>query len=150
MADRRVSPSAQSDTHYRKDERQVQREELGTFVINRQQTADITATYAFTKQFSASVGVPFTSASWSIPTPTSPVPGPRAQPDARGIGDISATGRYWLGRTERCVNGNVAVGVGVKIPTGEYPPGPIGSSTRFPISICCAPAVLECSPGRLP
>jgi hypothetical protein len=117
----------QSDTHYRKDERQVEREELGTFVINRQQAADITATYAFTKQFSASVGVPFTVASWSIPSPTSPVPGPRAQQDARGIGDISVTGRYWLGRTERCVNGNVAVGVGVKLPTGEY-----GARDTFP------------------
>jgi len=28
----------QSDTHYRLDERQVQREELRTFVINRQST----------------------------------------------------------------------------------------------------------------
>ena len=107
-----------SDRHYRTDEHQVERETRGTFVINRQHAVDLTATYAFTKQFSASVGVPFTSASWSIPTPTAPVPGPRAQQDARGIGDISVTGRYWLGRTERCVNGNVAIGLGVKLPTG--------------------------------
>lgn len=109
-----------SDTHYRLDERQHEREELGTFVVNRQHAVDVTATYAFTKQLSASVGVPFAAASWAIPSPTSPVPGPRAQQDARGIGDITMTGRYWLGKTERCVNGNVSIGAGVKMPTGEY------------------------------
>ena len=92
-----------SDTHYRKDERQVEREELGTFVINRQHAADVTATYAFTRQFSASAGVPFTAASWSIPSPTSPVPGPRAQQDARGIGDISRDGAL-LARTHRALS----------------------------------------------
>jgi hypothetical protein len=110
----------ESDTHYRTDERQVERETRGTFVINRQHAVDLSATYAFTKQLSAAVGIPFTSASWSIPTPTSPEAGPRAQQDARGIGDITVAGRYWLGRTERCVNGNVAIGLGVKLPTGEY------------------------------
>lgn len=110
----------ESDTHYRLDERQVEREERGTFVINRQHATDVTATYAFTRQLSVSAGVPFTAASWSIPSPTSPVPGPRAQQDARGIGDISVNGRYWIGNAEHCVNGNVSIGVGVKMPTGEY------------------------------
>ncbi len=110
----------QSDTHYRLDDRQHEREELGTFVVNRQYAADVTVTYAFTRRFSVSGAVPFTAASWSIPAPTGPSPGPRAQQDARGIGDVSVAGRYWLGDTERCVNGNVAVGVGVKMPTGEY------------------------------
>jgi hypothetical protein len=67
-----------------------------------------------------SVGVPFTAASWSIPSPTAPALGPRAQQDARGLGDISVAGRYWLGNAERCVNGNVSFGLGVKMPTGQY------------------------------
>jgi hypothetical protein len=110
----------QSDRHYRLDEEQHEREELGTYVVNRQYATDVTATYAFTRQISMSVGVPFTSASWSIPSPTAPTLGPRAQQDARGLGDISVIGRYWIGNAERCVNGNVSVGVGVKLPTGDY------------------------------
>jgi hypothetical protein len=110
----------ESDTHYRLDDRQHEREELGTYVVNRQYATDVTATYAFTRQISMSVGVPFTAASWSIPSPTAPTLGPRAQQDARGLGDISVAGRYWIGNAERCVNGNVSVGVGVKMPTGDY------------------------------
>jgi hypothetical protein len=90
----------QSDTHYRLDERQIEREAQGTYVINRQYAADVTATYAFSRQLSASVGVPFTSASWSIPSPTGPALGPRAQQDAHGLGDISVIGRYWIGNAD--------------------------------------------------
>jgi hypothetical protein len=110
----------ESDTHYRLDERQHEREELGTYVVNRQYATDVTATYAFTRQTSMSVGVPYTAASWSIPSPTAPALGPRAQQDARGFGDISFVGRYWIGNAEHCVNGNVSVGFGVKMPTGDY------------------------------
>ncbi|MGH9312513.1 MAG: hypothetical protein ACRD09_06725 [Vicinamibacterales bacterium] len=109
----------ESDTHYRLDERQVEREELATYVVNRQYATDVTATYAFNRQLSLSVGVPFTAASWSIPSPTGPALGPRAQQDARGLGDMSVGGRYWIGNAEHCVNGNVSVGLGVKMPTGE-------------------------------
>ncbi|MDQ3880320.1 MAG: hypothetical protein M3295_04525 [Chloroflexota bacterium] len=109
-----------SDTHYRLDQRQLEREELGTFVINRQHAADLTASYAFTERRSVSVGVPFSVASWSIPSPTGPVPGPRAQQDARGLGDITAMGRMWLLDTRSHTTGNVAVGLGVKVPTGNY------------------------------
>jgi hypothetical protein len=48
------------------------------------------------------------------------VPGPRAQQDARGIGDISIAGRYWLFNTKTHPNWNLAVGTGLKMPTGEY------------------------------
>jgi hypothetical protein len=109
-----------SDTHYRLDDRQVEREDLGTFVINRQHAADLSASYAFTNRLGIGIGVPFTAASWSIPAPTTPVPGPRAQQDARGIGDISAIGRYWLFDPTRHTTGNLAVGIGAKLPTGNY------------------------------
>jgi len=110
----------QSDTHYRLDERQHEREELGTYVINRQHAADLSVSYAFKERIGIAVAVPFTSASWSIPSPTAPVPGPRAQQDARGIGDVSAIGRAWLFDTRTHRNGNLAIGLGVKLPTGEY------------------------------
>jgi hypothetical protein len=109
-----------SDTHYRLDDHQEERETLGTFVINRQHAADASVSYAVSERVSISAAVPFASASWSIPSPTTPTPGPRAQQDARGIGDISISGRYWLFDTKRHPTWNIAVGTGVKMPTGEY------------------------------
>ncbi len=109
----------QSDTHYRLDERQVERETLGTFVINRQHAADASVTYAISERFSLAAAVPFINASWSIPSPTTPTPGPRAQEDARGIGDVSVSGRYWLFDTETHRRGNIAAGLGLKMPTGN-------------------------------
>jgi hypothetical protein len=112
--------SLESDTHYRLDDRQHEREELGTYVINRQHALDISGTYALSERLSVAVAVPFISASWSIPTPTAPRLGPRAQQDGQGIGDVSVVGRYWLFDTRKHRNGNLGVGVGVKVPTGEY------------------------------
>src|SRR5437660_785092 len=109
----------QSQTHYSLDVEQTQREELGTYVINRQRAVDFTVNHTFTERFSMSVGIPVVGASWSIPTPTSPVPGPRAQQDAFGLGDVSVSGRYWMFNTQTHRRGNVAVGVGVKMPTGK-------------------------------
>ena len=109
-----------SDDHYRLDEEQVQRHTLGTFVINHQYAADLSITRAFSERLSMSVGIPWVVASWSIPSPTSPVPGPRAQQDARGLGDMSVSSRYWLFDTKKYQNGNLAIGVGVKAPTGNY------------------------------
>ena len=108
-----------SYTHYSLDVEQVQREQLGTNVINEQRAIDLTVTHALSERFAVAVGVPFISASWSIPTPTSPAPGPRAQQDARGIGDISVNGRYWLLDTRTHRTANIAVGAGVKMPTGK-------------------------------
>ena len=109
-----------SDTHFRRAHEEVPRRQLGTYVVNRQNMADLNATYAFTPRLSASVSVPFVAASWSIPTPTSPVPGPRAQQDARGLGDIGVVGRAWLFDPRCRLGGNLAIGLGVKAPTGEY------------------------------
>jgi hypothetical protein len=118
-----------SDDHYRLDQEQVQRQTLGTFVINHQYAADLMISRAFTERFSLSAGIPWVVASWSIPSPTSPVPGPRAQQDARGLGDISILSRYWLFDTKSHLQGNLAVGAGVKMPTGNY-----RARDRFPDS----------------
>lgn len=109
-----------SDTHYRLDQRQVERETLGTYVINRQHAVDVNVTYAVRERFSLSAAVPFINASWSIPSPIAPAPGPRAQEDGRGIGDVSVSGRYWLLNTQTHRNANIAIGCGFKMPTGNY------------------------------
>lgn len=109
-----------SDTHYRKDHEEEQRRLEGSYVINVQRMLDVTASYGFSPRLSVSFGVPYVSASWSIPTPPRPVPGPRAQQDARGIGDVSAVGRYWLFEPASHATSNVAIGLGLKAPTGDY------------------------------
>lgn len=108
-----------SDDHYRLDNEEVQRHTLGTYVVNKQNAVDLNIGYAVNERFSVAVGVPFVAASWAVPTPIAPPPGPRAPQNGRGLGDISAMGRYWLLDTKTHLNWNLAVGGGVKMPTGK-------------------------------
>jgi hypothetical protein len=108
-----------STDHYGGDVEQVQRQTLGTYVVNTQHALDVTLSRTFTERLSMSVGVPFIAASWGIPSPTAPVPGPRANEDARGLGDISVSARYWLLPTATFRTGNISAGIGVKMPTGN-------------------------------
>jgi hypothetical protein len=108
-----------STDHYSGDVEQVQRQTLDTYVLNIQRMVDVNINRVFTERFSMSVGVPFVASSWGIPSPTSPTPGPRANENSRGIGDISVSGRLWVLPTQKFRSGNVAVGVGVKMPTGN-------------------------------
>lgn len=116
-----------SDKHYVLGEQQYQRTELGTNVINRQKMMDLSGTYAFTTRFNLSVSVPVVVASWSIPSPTAPVPGPRATQHGQGVGDASVVGRYWLFDTDKHGGFNIALGSGIKLPTGAF-----GVTDTFP------------------
>lgn len=107
-----------SDTHYNGTEHQRYRERQHNNVINTQRALDIGVSYAASERFGLSLGIPLVKASWSIPTPTAPVPGPRAKQDASGLGDVSLTGRYWLFAPDS--RHNVSLGLGIKAPTGDY------------------------------
>ncbi|HEX6464023.1 MAG TPA: hypothetical protein VFZ98_06215 [Vicinamibacterales bacterium] len=108
-----------SSDHYVGTVEQVQRHTLGTYVINKQRAAELNYTRTLTERFGVSVGIPYIDSSWAIPTPTSPVPGPRAPEYGRGLGDITVTGQFWVLPTDRYRKGNLSVGVGVKTPTGN-------------------------------
>lgn len=108
-----------STDHYNGDVEQIQRQTLGTYVVNLQHAVDFTVSHTFTPRLSASVGVPFIVASWGIPSPTSPVPGPRATEHAHGIGDVSVSGRMWVLPTDKYTSGNLSIGVGLKTPSGN-------------------------------
>lgn len=110
----------ESSTHYSGSVRQREREELGTFVVNKQQVLDFGLTYHLSRRWNLSLGVPLVKASWSIPTPVAPTPGPRAQQDAEGLGDVSLTARGWLWDPAVSTRANVGFGLGVKAPTGDY------------------------------
>jgi len=107
-----------SDTHYSGSEHQRYREREGTFVINTQQALDLSVSYAASDRLSFTLGVPVVKASWAVPTPIRPVPGPRAKQEASGLGDVSLTGRYWVFAPQS--RHNVSLGLGIKAPTGEY------------------------------
>jgi hypothetical protein len=115
-----------STDHYSGTVEQIQRQTLQTYVVNMQHAVDLTVSRTFTSRFSMSVGVPFLAASWGIPSPTAPTPGPRATQDAHGLGDISVSGRYWVLPTNTFKSGNISVGLGVKMPTGNS-----GSKDRY-------------------
>jgi hypothetical protein len=111
--------SLRSDRHFSGTIEQVEREELGNFVVNKQQILDLGATYQLNRQFNITLGIPIlVYGSWSIPLPINP-PGTRQVQSAEGLGDIILTGRYWLLDCNRYQRGNVALGLGVKFPTGN-------------------------------
>lgn len=108
--------------HYNGTVEQVQRETRKTFVINRQNIFDLTGTFGVTRQASVYVDVPYIHSGWSVPLPQGNAvtpPGPRYQQNAAGLGDISVGVKFWAMDTDRHPNENVALSVGVKLPTGK-------------------------------
>jgi hypothetical protein len=115
-----------STDHYNGAVEQVQRQTQGTYVVNLQHAFDLTINHTLTPRVSIAAGVPFVAASWGIPSPTAP-PGPRANQNGRGLGDISLSGRSWILPTDRFRRGNISAGIGMKMPTGNS-----GYKDRYP------------------
>jgi hypothetical protein len=110
-----------SNDHYSGTQFQYARKANETYVINTQQLYDLSATYFFDNRWSASFSLPVVNASWALPTPIAPVPpGPRAEQNASGIGDVILSGRFWAFDPEKHRRGNLSIGLGVKAPTGDY------------------------------
>jgi len=109
-----------SDDHYNGVKFQYARKANETYVINTQQLYDLSATYYFTNRWSASLSVPVVNSTWALPTPIAPLPpGPRAEQNSSGLGDIIVSGRLWMLDPEKHPRGNWSLGLGVKAPTGK-------------------------------
>jgi cytochrome oxidase Cu insertion factor (SCO1/SenC/PrrC family) len=108
-----------SSDHYNGTVEQVARQTADTYVVNLQHMVDVNLSHNFSSRFSASVGVPFINSSWGIPMPLAGGRAARVDQVGRGLGDISASGRAWVLPTGRFTSGNIAVGLGVKMPTGN-------------------------------
>jgi peroxiredoxin len=108
-----------STDHYNGEVEQLQRQTLDTYVVNLQHMLDVNISHNFTERFSMSAGVPFVNSSWGIPSPQSAGRAARADEVGRGLGDISVSGRIWVLPTKRFTSGNIAVGLGLKMPTGN-------------------------------
>ncbi len=107
-----------SHDHYNGTVEQTQRQDLHTYVVNTQDSLDLSGTYALTRRFSLALALPLVRASWSIPLPVTST-GQRNEQNAQGIGDVTVTGRYWMFNPEAHRRGNLSLGLGVKAPTGR-------------------------------
>ena len=77
--------------HYSLDVEQVQRQQLGTTVINTQKQTLFSVAHAVNDRVSFAVAVPVVVATWGIPRPLTP-PGPRATEHGQGLGEHGGQG----------------------------------------------------------
>lgn len=109
-----------SDRHFRGTHEERNRTAEHSEVINTLHLAEIGLRYHFDRQTSLSVGVPYLMAQRSHPirNDNRDVVG-RSVLNSRGLGDITVVGRRLLFDPSVRRRGNLSVGVGVKLPTGD-------------------------------
>ncbi|GAB3887784.1 hypothetical protein [Spirosoma agri] len=112
--------------HFVGDEEQKQRVEQGTQVINVSHALDLGLTYLVNPRLSFSVNLPiqyndrsslyehYGNAIAQNPAQK------RFHTGSQGIGDLRISGSYWLINPVKLPKANLAVGLGVKLPTGNY------------------------------
>lgn len=110
-----------SDRHFVGHEEQTNRAAEHSQVINRINAADVTITRKYPKGWRVSVSIPYLIAERSNPIrdpDTRAVVG-RSETAAKGIGDLALVGRKWLWDPATHPKGNISLGFGGKIPTGD-------------------------------
>ena len=104
--------------HFVGTKEQKQRVALGTEVINHSYTLDITPTFHLNKWWSFSLDVPILantrSSLYEHDGKT------RHDTHSFGVGDIRVTAYSWLLDPAKMPRGNVQLGLGIKLPTGDY------------------------------
>jgi hypothetical protein len=108
-----------SDKHFVGSDYQEIRDELGNQVINHVNLADLTVRYQATKRIELSAGLPYFMGTRSQTTSVSGGPLQRYQTAARGLGDIFLTTHRWMFDPDTHPGGNLQLGIGIKIPTGQ-------------------------------
>jgi hypothetical protein len=104
--------------HFVGTEEQEQRVEDGTDVRNYAYSADISITRNFTRRFSASIAIPFNH---NVRTSLYEHGGQaRYKTNSAGLGDISLTAYTMMFDPAKGGKGNIQLGLGVKLPTGNY------------------------------
>lgn len=112
--------------HFVGDQEQKQRVEQGTQVINIAHALDLGLTYLVNQRLSFSVNLPiqyYDRSSLYEHYGNSVAQNPdqkRFHTGSRGIGDLRISGNYWLVNPVKLPKANLAVGLGVKLPTGNY------------------------------
>lgn len=111
--------------HFRGSHEEVERVENGTEVINKANSIELGLVYGITDRLSVSAALPinFNDRSSLYEHYGNSI---EANPDqkrfhtsSKGIGDLRVTGTYWLMDPNKGGKGNIALGLGVKAPTGD-------------------------------
>ena len=103
---------------------QPQRVEEKTEVINDQNSFDFGLTYAVTNRLSFTLNVPLSYNDRSslyehYGNGTPAGSNPRFHTQSQGVGDMRLSASYWLINPIKAPKGNIAIGVGIKAPTGN-------------------------------
>lgn len=110
--------------HFVGTEEQKERVERGTEVINHTFSTEVGLTRNFNPRWSAALFVPLTSNARSSMYEhygnASKSPLARRNTHSFGLGDIRLAAYYWLFDPVRMPKGNVQLGLGLKLPTGDY------------------------------
>lgn len=115
----------QSFRHFKSDSEQKERLEKHTEVINDAHSLDLGLSYGISNQLSVSANLPliyYDRSSLYEHYGNSTTANPeqkRFNTGAQGIGDARLSASYWLLNPEKHSNRNIAVGLGVKLPTGN-------------------------------
>jgi len=118
--------SLHSYKHFVGADYQPAREAAGTNVINDQQAFDFGVTYSVTDRFSVALNLPlsFNDRSSMYEHYGNAVTGnpqqKRFDTKANGIGDARITASYWMLDPIKHMKGNFSLGLGVKLPTGDW------------------------------
>lgn len=107
-----------SDRHFMGGEELKFRQTEESEVINDVHTFDLTVTYAVTRRLSLGLTLPFVHATRSSLYEHDRTN--RHTMSAGGLGDVRLVANFWLFSPEKHAEGNVALGLGVKAPTGDY------------------------------
>ena len=89
---------------------------LGEPMFVKVNSIDVTVTYGVTRRLSLALNIPFSSGSHS----RFYADANRHTVSASGLGDVNLIGNFWLRDPLDHANGNLALGLGVKAPTGRH------------------------------
>jgi hypothetical protein len=93
---------------------------LNTQVISKMKLMELGALYALNDRWNLAIGLPYVvDGSSSRALPATVAGSPRFEHSSSGIGDMQVGARYWLRDCMESPNQNLAIGFGVKIPTGD-------------------------------
>lgn len=107
-----------SDRHFTGDVEHPERQQLGNQVINDVHSLNISATYGINARWSATLDVPFIYADRSSLYEHDLVN--RHSMHAQGLGDVRLMSDVWLLDPHKHMDGNIALGAGIKLPTGDH------------------------------
>lgn len=103
--------------HFKGKEEQKERLEQQTEVINWQHTLDLSLVRTFNNRWSVAIGMPLLANSRSSLYEHGRTE--RHRSESYGLGDMRIMAYHWLLNPEKNKKGNLQLGMGLKLPTGE-------------------------------